>query len=187
MQKVDYLNINWQAFNKRLDKLDRCECNAGPLLEHVHDKHNIDALDLSDSLKDLLNKLNSEKKIYTSDSFVDDLPAGFLERNQIDPKATLIKILGLPSGTFTFPHTDAYTNAKRQFGLPKDAKVKRLWIPCMDYKFGHVLCLDKEVVIDYCAGDVFEIPGNIMHSATNIGIENRRIMTITGAVVDKAA
>lgn len=183
MHKVDYLDIDWQAFNKRLDNLDRCECNAGPLLEHVHDKRNIDALDLSDSLKDLLNKLNSEKQIYTSDSFVKDLPEGFLERNQIDPKATLIKILGLPCGTFTFPHTDKYINAKRQFGLSEDAKVKRLWIPCTDYEFGHVLCLDKEVVIDYNAGDVFDIPGDIIHSATNIGIKNRRIMTITGAVL----
>ena len=56
----------------------------------------------------------------------------------------------------------------------------------MDYEFGHILCVEKAVVIDYSAGDVFEFPQNKMHSAFNIGRKTRRIMTITGEEVARA-
>jgi len=32
---------------------------------------------------------------------------------------------------------------------------------------------------------VYEIPGDILHSAGNIGVETRRIITVTGEALDK--
>jgi hypothetical protein len=183
--KQDTLDIDWVAFNKQLDKRVDVEVSRGALLENVYDKEGYEQI--PDQLQAILNQLNAQKIMYESDTFVPLLPKGFLERNNISTKNVLIKILEHPPGTNTWPHMDTYNSAKRKFGLATDAKVKRLWIPCMDYEFGHILCVEKQVVIDYKAGDVFEFPQNIMHSAFNIGINTRIVMTVTGEEVAEAA
>jgi len=183
--KQDRLDIDWHAFNKQLDNRDNVEVSRGALLENVYDKEGYEQI--PDELQAILNQLNAQKIMYESDTFVPLLPNGFLERNRISTTNVLIKILEHPPGTNTWPHMDTYNSAKRKFGLAKDARIKRLWIPCMDYEFGHVLCVERQVVIDYKAGDVFEFPQNIMHSAFNIGIKTRRVMTVTGEEVAEAA
>ena len=185
MLKQDRLDINWVAFNKQLDNRDNVQVSRGALLENVYDKEGYEQIPAE--LQTLLNQLNAQKIMYESDTFVPLLPEGFLTRNSISTTNVLIKILEHPPGTNTWPHMDTYNSAKRKFGLAKDSGVKRLWIPCMDYEFGHILCVEKQVVIDYKAGDVFEFPQNIMHSAFNIGINTRRVMTVTGEEVAEAA
>ena len=185
MLAQDRLNIDWPAFNQQLDSRYNVEVSRGALLENVYDKEGYE--EIPEELQGLLNKLNAQKIMYESDTFVPLLPSGFLSRNGISETNVLIKILEHPPGTNTWPHTDTYNSAKRKFGLEKNARVKRLWIPCMDYKFGHLLCVEDQVIKDYRAGDVFEFPQNIMHSAVNIGLETRRVMTITGEEVAKAA
>ena len=55
----------------------------------------------------------------------------------------------------------------------------------MDYKFGHILCIGEDTILaNYKAGDVYEFPKAVIHSAANMGIETRRIMTITGAELE---
>ena len=97
----------------------------------------------------------------------------------------LIKVLEHPPASFTQPHTDGYGSARRKFGLQENVIIKRLWIACSDYKFGHALFIGNEhVITNYRAGDVFDItPWNhTIHSGVNAGVEPRRIITITGPV-----
>lgn len=50
----------------------------------------------------------------------------------------------------------------------------RYWMPMQDYQPGHVFIYDKELVVDYKAGDLLAYPdANEIHGACNIGYTPR--------------
>lgn len=175
MEKIGHLDINWKALNKRLDDLDDVESRPGPLPSLTHDQRELGFTDKN------YNTENCRHTEYTSDTFRDLLPTGFLSEHGLT-NDIVIKILEHQPGTFTSPHYDYYGIAKRFHKADNNTEYKRLWIPCMDYKFGHILCIGDDIILaNYKAGDVFEFPKAVIHSASNMGIHVRRIMTITGA------
>jgi hypothetical protein len=169
------LDIDWEWFNNRLDRQDGCKRIPAP---HLALKQQI-----ADGEKHY-NLDNCAHHVYTSETFRDWLPENFLSSEGYTGEV-LIKVLEHPPASFTEPHTDGYGSVKRKFKLDKDASMKRLWIPCGDYKIGHALFIGEwNVIHNYSAGDVYNITPwqNTLHSGVNAGVETRRIMTITGTV-----
>tara|TARA_B100001057_G_scaffold415509_1_gene433050 strand:- start:324 stop:860 length:537 start_codon:yes stop_codon:yes gene_type:complete len=167
------LDIDWEWFNDRLDRQDGCERITSP---HLALKQQIADGEI------YYNTDNCSHHVYNSDTFRDWLPTNFLISEGYTGEV-LIKVLEHPPASFTEPHTDGYGSVKRKFGLPKETNIKRLWIPCIDYKFGHAFFIGNEhVVINYSAGDVYDITPwhHTLHSGVNAGVEIRRTMTITG-------
>ena len=186
MKKIGHLDIDWIEFNKRLDAVEgvvkQPTVYNAPLKQETYnmnykvDDHHYQA------------HIDNGTSIYTeyvSDNFVDMFPEDFWPTVGMDGRV-IVKVLEHEPGIITQPHLDGYHNTKEAFDLADDGPVKRLWIPCTDYKFGHILCVgDDFIMTDYKAGDVFEIPGDVIHSAGNIGVETRRIITVTGEAIDK--
>mgnify|MGYP003644617455 FL=1 len=174
MEKIGHLDIDWKALNLRINNLDNIECNPGPLPSLKQDQEELGFTDKN------YNVDNCRHNEYTSDTLADLLPENFLSQHGMTSNM-IIKILEHRPGTFTSPHYDYYGIAKRVYNADDETEYKRLWIPCMDYKFGHVLCIgDDTIIANYKAGDVYEFPKAIIHSASNMGIHTRRVMTITG-------
>lgn len=60
-----------------------------------------------------------------------------------------------------FPgHTDRYQD---------QGEVKRYWMAVEDYHWGHIFVHDNQMLYNYKAGDIFEMP-DLMHGASNIGL-----------------
>ena len=57
--------------------------------------------------------------------------------------------------------------------FPNNQKVTRYWIACEDHQPGHVFMYNKEILSDYKAGDVYEIPPGMWHGAANIGFTTK--------------
>lgn len=180
MKKIGRLEIDWIAFNQKLDNLDGVikqptSYNWPLKTETYENNYKVD------------DHVYSSDYVYTeyvSDDFIEYFPMDFWAKVGMDGQV-IIKVLEHLPGILTMPHLDGYHLTKDKFGLDPDAPVKRLWIPCMDYKFGHIVCVgDGPVMDNYKAGDVYVIPGDVLHSAGNIGVEKRRIITVTGAAKD---
>jgi len=176
MKSNDILDIDWKNLNTMLDNMEYSVIFPGD-----QDKQLNKPMSAVDRAGGNYNPDNCRRHEYISDKLYDLLPTSFLKKNNFG-KDVIIKILEHPPGTFTFPHKDTYDYIKTKLSLDKESKIKRLWIPCTDYKFGHALFIGNDVIANYKAGDVFEIEGSILHSGANAGVEKRRIMTITGRV-----
>jgi hypothetical protein len=71
-------------------------------------------------------------------------------------------------GNFMPVHRDPHTYD------PNFYKVERYWMALQDWQPGHIFMYDREVLVDYKAGDVFKYPdAQEMHCACNIGNETR--------------
>jgi len=168
------LDIDWVWFNDRLNREDGCVRKPAP---------HITLRQMIANGEKYYNTDNCAHHCYTSDTFHTWLPDGFLASEGYTGK-TLIRIIELPPASFTEPHVDAYTQSRKKYRWV-NRDIKRLWIPCGDYKMGHALFMgDDQVVTNYSAGDVFDITPwqKILHSGVNAGVEIRRTMTITGTV-----
>lgn len=168
------LDIDWDDFNKRLDNVDGVERKPAP---HITLRQMI-----ADGEK-YYNTVNCAHHCYTNDNFHEWLPKDFLSAEGYDGQV-LIRVIELPPASFTEPHVDAYTQSRKKYRWV-DRTIKRLWIPCADYKMGHALFMgDDQVVTNYNAGDCFDITPwqNTLHSGVNAGVELRRTMTITGTI-----
>lgn len=182
MDKIGHLDIDWQAFNERIDKIEGVVKKP----THYDWPSKLDTYNMNYRVDEDYYK--TETSIYTeyvSDDLIDYFYPEFWPMVGMNGKV-IIKVLEHMPGIITMPHMDGYHITKEKFNLDPEGPVKRLWIPCTDYKFGHILCVgDDFVMTNYKAGDVYEIPGDILHSAGNIGVEKRRIITVTGEAVDK--
>ena len=175
MIKVDNLDINWEQFNAMLDEMEYTVIFPGDQDQQLNKPSTA-----YDRVQGRYNKHNCLRHEYVSEDFYDMIPESFLHKHNLDSNNVVIKVLEHPPGTFSFPHTDTYEFIRRKFSLDPQDKVKRLWIPCTDYRFGHAFFADKKVISNYNAGDTFEVPAQTLHSAANAGVEIRRVMTITG-------
>ena len=134
---IDFVDIDWQSFNKELDRISPTP--------HFH----LDYADPDSVLKDIpkyYNANNSTYYDYILPSFVDLFSQNFFIKHNIDQKHAFIKVLEHRPGSFTIPHKDYYTSLKKEKSLEEGTKIKRLWIPCTDHKFGHALFMGDKVI-----------------------------------------
>ena len=103
--------------------------------------------------------------------------------------ATLERMFGLYNQTYTFyrmttleimpVHTDHYRTYCRINNVSTD-KVCRIVMMLEDWKPGHYFELDGIGYTNWKAGDYFMWKGDVPHAASNIGVEPRYTLQITG-------
>lgn len=110
------------------------------------------------------------KKYITASLDADLLDEQHLERNVIG-----WNIQKQMPGNFTIPHYDVYhsINNYQSAGDYKINQVGRFWIPLEDAKFGHVLFVDKVVLSDFKAGEIYDWETEDLHAAVNTGFDPR--------------
>lgn len=112
-----------------------------------------------------------------------------LERNDCR-----IDIKKFSPGKIHIPHKDYYINYKHSLADIngniaslskkdiKDKKVIRLWITLTEPKFGHILIIEDKSFYWLEQGTIITWEQHELHTAANLGYEDRFIMTITGTV-----
>ena len=97
-------------------------------------------------------------------------------------------------GKIHIPHKDYYINYKYDLvdidgtlqyipnpdKVPDDQRVIRLWITLTEPKFGHVLIIEDKSMYWLEQGTIITWEDDELHTAANLGYDDRFIMTITG-------
>jgi hypothetical protein len=97
--------------------------------------------------------------IYESDTFPFEIKLPF--NSNLDSMWWGIK---MKPGNFMPVHRDPHTYD------PALYQVDRYWMALQDWKPGHIFMYDRQVLVDYKAGDVFHYPdAQEIHCACNIG------------------
>ena len=101
-------------------------------------------------------------------------------------------------GKIHIPHKDYYINYKYDLvdidgvlkyipnsdKVPEDQKVIRLWITLTEPRFGHILIIEDKSLYWLEQGTIVTWEDDELHTAANLGYENRYIMTITGKTLN---
>lgn len=82
-------------------------------------------------------------------------------------------------GKVMTPHIDYYLGYMNKYNV-KD-NIKRFWITLTEPRFGHVLIIEDKVYYWLDQGSVITWNDYQLHTAANLGFEDRYIMTITGS------
>ena len=83
-------------------------------------------------------------------------------------------------------HVDHFSTYMRLFGAEyKD--IRRVLVMLEDWKPGHYLEIDGVGFTNWIAGDWFMWESDVPHAASNIGVEDRYTLQITGTVIDAKA
>ena len=105
-------------------------------------------------------------------SFVDDI----LDKcNIINPVPSIIR---LKPGYIQPWHCDMYNSYKRKFGT--NCETTRLVITLRDWCWGHYLLFGNEVFHQWVKGDCITWPYLRYHCASNAGISDLLLLTVTG-------
>ena len=102
-------------------------------------------------------------------------------------------------GKIHIPHKDYYINYKYSLvdingqmqyipdekKVPLTSKVIRLWITLTEPKFGHILIVEKQPLYWLEQGTVVTWDDHELHTAANLGYDDRYIMTITGMTINR--
>jgi hypothetical protein len=106
--------------------------------------------------------------------------------------STLENLFGMCDQTYTFyrmntleimpVHSDHYNTYCRIHNTSTD-KVERVILMLEDWKPGHYFELDGVGYVNWKAGDWFKWRGDVPHAASNIGVESRYTLQITGMSV----
>lgn len=101
-------------------------------------------------------------------------------------------MFGLKNQTYTFyrmktleimpVHSDHFRTYIKLFGA-NPSKVCRVLIMLEDWKPGHYLEINGKGVVNWLAGDYFFWESTTPHAASNIGIEDRYTLQITGEML----
>lgn len=81
------------------------------------------------------------------------------------------------------PHVDHFETYSRVFNVPRE-RVFRGLVMLENWKPGHYLEMDKVGVVNWMAGDYFIWSADIEHAASNIGVEPRYTLQITGEYIE---
>jgi hypothetical protein len=83
-------------------------------------------------------------------------------------------------------HVDHFITYMKLFNAPyKD--VRRVLVMLEDWKPGHYLEIDGVGITSWISGDWFMWDSDVPHAASNIGVEDRYTLQITGTVLDAKA
>jgi hypothetical protein len=101
------------------------------------------------------------------------------------------KIFDLKNQTYTFyvmntleimpAHRDHYRSYIKRFN-PNPENVSRILVMLEDWKPGHYLEVDGTGFVNWKAGDFFFWKNDLPHAASNIGVEPRYTLQITGEI-----
>ena len=105
---------------------------------------------------------------------------------------TIEHAFGMYNQTYTFyrmdtleimpVHSDHFSTYSRLFNVPPE-KVHRVVLMLEDWKPGHYFELDGVGYVNWKAGDWFMWSGDTPHAASNIGIEPRYTLQVTGTSI----
>ena len=85
----------------------------------------------------------------------------------------------METGVILPTHADLYQEYTKKFNLTQ-RQSERVLLLLEDWKPGHYLEVDGEAVVNWEAGDWVWWPGDMEHAASNIGIEYRYSLQLTG-------
>jgi hypothetical protein len=102
------------------------------------------------------------------------------------------KLFDLNNITYTFykmqtleimpEHVDHYSTYMKLFGV-EYKNVRRVLIMLEDWKPGHYLEIDGVGIVNWIAGEWFMWDSDVPHAASNIGVEDRYTLQLTGEVL----
>jgi hypothetical protein len=84
------------------------------------------------------------------------------------------------TGQVISTHRDEFETYREKFNIKKRSDVERVVIFMEDWKSGHYFEIDNKPFVDWKAGDWVWWKGTVPHSASNIGVETRYTLQLTG-------
>lgn len=81
-------------------------------------------------------------------------------------------------------HVDHFRTYMKLFDVPYN-KCYRILVMLEDWKPGHYLEIDGQGIVNWIAGDYFVWQSDVPHAASNIGVEPRYTLQVTGTMVDE--
>jgi hypothetical protein len=129
---------------------------------------------------------------YTSKKIENIIPDYIFEYFNLEKLKCKIEIKEFLPGKLHIPHKDYYANYSHGltnesvYNFNENTEIQinnyfiRIWISLTEPKFGHVLIIENKALYWLDQGTIVTWDKNELHSAANLGYENRYIMTITG-------
>lgn len=91
-----------------------------------------------------------------------------------------INYFTMGTGQVISTHRDEFETYREKFNIKKRSDVERVVIFMEDWKSGHYFEIDNKPFVDWKAGDWVWWKGTVPHSASNIGVETRYTLQLTG-------
>jgi hypothetical protein len=127
----------------------------------------------------------------------DVLPDSLFDQYRLKKTDVDIVVIKVLPGKIHIPHIDSYINLFYNYKSDSDLllheqrknetrsrdKVIRLWITLTEPKFGHILIVEDKALYWLEQGTMVSWQLNELHTAANLGYEDRYVMTITGFTV----
>lgn len=145
-------------------------------------------------LKNYENHQESGYTNYVSTDIDSLVPDDIFKHFNLEKKDCRIDVKKSHPGKIHIPHKDYYINYKYSLSdvngslefIPKksmeNSKVIRLWITLTEPRFGHILIVENKSFYWLEQGTIVTWEPEELHTAANLGFEDRFIMTITGSV-----
>ena len=145
-------------------------------------------------LKHYENHQESGYTNYTSAEIDALVPQEILDHFKLRREDCRIDVKRSSPGKIHIPHKDYYINYKYNLVdnngnleyVPKDSMngidVIRIWITLTEPRFGHVLVVEDTPFYYLEQGSIVTWETHELHTAANLGYEDRFIMTITGSI-----
>ena len=145
-------------------------------------------------LKHYENHQESGYTNYTSAEIDALVPQEILDHFKLRREDCRIDVKRSSPGKIHIPHKDYYINYKYHLVdnngnleyRPKDSMngvdVIRIWITLTEPRFGHVLIVEDTPFYHLEQGSIVTWETHELHTAANLGYEDRFIMTITGSI-----
>jgi hypothetical protein len=118
--------------------------------------------------------------VYNADSIADKFFNGVDHFPWLKNKTYTLQ--RIPPGGVIPLHFDVYIAYKKKYNITDINKIKRIIIFLEDWKSGHILEVNNELVMPWKAGDWICWTGDDLHIAANIGLEMRHTFQITGHI-----
>jgi hypothetical protein len=131
---------------------------------------------------------------YSSQKINDLISQDIFDYFGLDKNQCKIDVKRFLPGKIHIPHKDYYINYKYSLidvngemqyihdenKVPLTSKVIRLWITLTEPKFGHILIVENQPLYWLDQGTIVTWEDSELHTAANLGYDDRYIMTITG-------
>lgn len=125
------------------------------------------------------------------------LPDSLFSQHQLLRSDVDVVVMKVLPGKIHIPHVDSYLNMFYKYKPDSNLfvheqskgetrnkdRIIRLWITLTEPKFGHILIVEDKALYWLEQGTMISWQGNELHTAANLGYEDRYVMTITGFTV----
>ena len=131
-----------------------------------------------------INKNTALAFRYTNPKITNMIPDSFWKKFKIDKNRARVQIMHHLPGTVSIPHIDRFHRMMQDLKLDNDPnkrkQVRRIWVSLTEPKLGHALFVGNEVAYNLKRGTILTWNANEIHSACNVGDEDRFVLTVTG-------